>query len=508
MENAIPSPQIPALASRARRPVRKSSWIGAILFLGLAAPAGPLFSQNRSEAGAVDAYFRSLPVYTIPMAEEPAENSFRMAFRVAGPANRRTIVFLHGISGSGYSFASLARELEGGFRLIIVDLPAYGDSFTPRPIDFSYASMMRRLLVLLKAVDALDGALLVGHSTGGALAWHLDLEAACRPAGLVLIDAVTVEYDPDFRIRLAFSLLRASRFFGPIMNLVGNDVLARIIAKGAASKSFKPSPESVERLLPLFTTPARIRVNALWAHQLLDPNVVRSWAPSLAKIEAPVSLIWGREDAVLIPDMAAQAQAHIPRSTAVIIEGAGHSPHGEKPGEVARLIRDFARELPLSEREPRFGPEVQAANSREIVWPTLEMAGSMTHLTLSVSGYPGGGAVDAAAFHLKRGYYSTDYPSQSGSVGLFLEYVGRNGAGDVFAGGQLELVWRGIGGFRAAQGWNLSGGSNASRLTKIGYVPSYAPWVCLGASWFGRETKPGFFLTLELAPRLWKKFLF
>jgi hypothetical protein len=132
----------------------------------------------------------------------------------------------------------------------------------------------------------------------------------------------------------------------------------------------------------------------------------------------------------------------------------------------------------------------------------------MIHFTFSVSRYGGGGLADAAGIHLKRGYYSPDYPGQSGSVGLFLEGLWKSPGRPLFAGFQIEMVWYKAGGFRFARGWTIAGSGRAKALTTLGYVPSYLPWLCLGARWVGPRAKAGFFVTLELAPLLGKAFLF
>ena len=72
----------------------------------------------------------------------------------------------------------------------------------------------------------------------------------------------------------------------------------------------------------------------------------------------------------------------------------------------------------------------------------------------------------------------------------------------------VSMVWYKAGGFRFARGWSIAGGGRAATLTTLGYVPSYLPWLCLGARWIGPRAKAGFFLALELAPLLNRTFLF
>ncbi len=47
----------------------------------------------------------------------------------------------------------------------------------------------------------------------------------------------------------------------------------------------------------------------------------------------------------------------IPGSRGEVIAGAGHSPHQEKPAEVAALIREFCRGLAMADTPARSGPK-------------------------------------------------------------------------------------------------------------------------------------------------------
>ncbi|MGD0783061.1 MAG: alpha/beta fold hydrolase, partial [Candidatus Aminicenantales bacterium] len=207
------------------------SLLGAALTFWLAAvPAAP--AQEKAAAETDESFYRRLPVHKITVDRGSPAGEFDLVFRTAGREGGPILVLLHGISDTGFSFAGLAHELQSDFRMVIVDLPAYGDTFTPQPLDFSYASQTARLRALLEAIGAMDGAVLVGHSTGGALAWHLSLEPGVHPAGLVLIDAITVDYNLPERPRLAFFLARHYLLSGPLFNLIGPRAIAGGIARG------------------------------------------------------------------------------------------------------------------------------------------------------------------------------------------------------------------------------------------------------------------------------------
>lgn len=65
----------------------------------------------------------------------------------------------------------------------------------------------------------------------------------------------------------------------------------------------------------------------------------------LSRISVPTLLAWGAQDAVTPPDVAREFHSLIRGSRLSWIEGCGHAPQVEKPGELARLVADFVRGL-------------------------------------------------------------------------------------------------------------------------------------------------------------------
>jgi pimeloyl-ACP methyl ester carboxylesterase len=66
----------------------------------------------------------------------------------------------------------------------------------------------------------------------------------------------------------------------------------------------------------------------------------------LPHIAVPTLLIWGQFDARSPLIVARQFEEAIPDSTLVVIEGAGHMSHLERPERVNDAVRDFCRAHP------------------------------------------------------------------------------------------------------------------------------------------------------------------
>ncbi len=128
----------------------------------------------------------------------------------AGPP----VLVLHGLLGQGRNWASLARRLAQGRRVLLVDLRNHGRS--PHHPVMSYPAMAADLEALLDR-HGLARAALVGHSMGGKAAMVFALARPERVARLVVVDVAPVDYGPrpDFerylRAMLAIDPARYTR---------------------------------------------------------------------------------------------------------------------------------------------------------------------------------------------------------------------------------------------------------------------------------------------------------
>lgn len=104
------------------------------------------------------------------------------------------VLVLHGLLGQGRNWASLARRLAVGRRVLLVDLRNHGRS--PHSAVMTYPAMAADLAALI-AARRLDRPALVGHSMGGKAAIVL---ACTRPDlvdRLVVVDVAPVDYGPS-----------------------------------------------------------------------------------------------------------------------------------------------------------------------------------------------------------------------------------------------------------------------------------------------------------------------
>ena len=208
--------------------------------------------------------------------------------------------------------------------MIALDLPGHGES--------SKDVGAGDLDLLATTVGAfLDGlgvarAHLVGHSLGGAVAARL---AASRPglvASLALIAPGGFGDEIDGEYIDGFVAAESRRDLKPLLERLFADpelVTRRLVDDVLRMKRIDGVTEALGTLAAAVVPAGR------QADRVAEP---------LAGTGIPVLVVWGSADRI-VP--VGQAQAAPPGARVELLEGAGHSPHMERAGEVNRLLDEF-----------------------------------------------------------------------------------------------------------------------------------------------------------------------
>src|SRR5687768_1651266 len=112
------------------------------------------------------------------------------------PVGAPTLVMLHGFTGSKENWYPLAERLRGRYRLLIPDLPGWGDSERIGGQDYGFVAQSERVAAFIDDVAERPGGevVLLGHSMGGGI---VALTAAGHPQSVArvgLFDAAGVRF--------------------------------------------------------------------------------------------------------------------------------------------------------------------------------------------------------------------------------------------------------------------------------------------------------------------------
>lgn len=243
------------------------------------------------------------------------------------------VVCVPGLGDTRHEFRFLAPQLvAAGYRVVTVDLRGHGESdasFT----DHSRSAVGDDVVALLAEVGGDGPTHLIGCSFGaGAAAWAA-AEVPERIATLTLISPFVRELPVPAMQRLFQSLalrLLLRRPWGPRAWAWWYGKLHR----GAQPDDLHEYRAALARNL---AEPGRLEAAVAMAFAPLAEVEVR-----LPQIEAPTLVVMGSDDPDY-PDPAAEARwiAERLRGDAALLDGAGHYPHAEAPGDTGKAIVSF-----------------------------------------------------------------------------------------------------------------------------------------------------------------------
>jgi len=235
------------------------------------------------------------------------------------------VLLIHGFGGDKNSWLFLQEPLAARHRVYALDLPGHGASAKDVGVGDPAAVLAGAVTGVLDALGA-DRAHLVGHSMGGAVALAVAVGDPGRIASLTLI--APSGFGPEINVGYlrGFAEAQTRRELKPVVGQLFADqslVTRQVVDDLLAYKRLDGVDQALHTLLGV----------------LLDGDTQRTdSAAALAAIggAVPVGVVWGAVDSV-IP--AAQAQS-VTGAVRHLVDGAGHMPHMERPGQVQAAIEE------------------------------------------------------------------------------------------------------------------------------------------------------------------------
>lgn len=246
----------------------------------------------------------------------------------SGPA----IVLLHDGLLPSVSWDEVWQPLTAKYHVIRYDRRGYGRS-APATSLFSPTGDLANVLAHLK----LKHAIIVGSSSGGALAIDFAIEHPGMVDGLFLIGPVVhgMEYSAEFRERAKHNNEPMEREDVRVMarNWSQDKFLVAGTNDKARQKIYEQIVANAEKLK---------NYDAALEETLSPPANQR-----LAQIKAPTVILVGDADIADVQAHARAINAGVPKSERIVVKEAGHLIQIEKPDELVERLRVFVESLKL-----------------------------------------------------------------------------------------------------------------------------------------------------------------
>jgi pyruvate dehydrogenase E2 component (dihydrolipoamide acetyltransferase) len=257
----------------------------------------------------------------VPEVQTADVGGRKVSYAGAG-ADGDVVLLVHGYGGDRNSWLFLQEPLAAKHRVYALDLPGHGTSAKDVG-DGTLEVLADAVVAVLTAVGA-GRAHLVGHSMGGAVALAVAARDPGRIASLTLIAPSGFGPEINAGYLRGFADAQTRRELKPVVGQLFADdhlVTRQLVDDLLAYKRLDGVDEALHTL----------------AGTLLDGDAQRGDSAALVTALAgavPVTVIWGSADRI-IP--AAQAGS-VPGAVRHLVDGAGHMPHMERPGEVQAAI--------------------------------------------------------------------------------------------------------------------------------------------------------------------------
>lgn len=242
------------------------------------------------------------------------------------------VVLLHGTASSLHTWDGWTEKLKENYRVIRLDLPAFGLT-GPRPeADYRIETYARFLDNFLDTVG-IDSLYLAGNSLGGNIAWYYAARHPEKIKKLVLVDPSG--FMQKKALPWVFKLARTPVLNSIIKYFTPKSLIENNLKQVYYDKS-KITPLMIDRYYNL-----TLRTGNRQAFIDRAKTDMKDQSAMLKSLDVPTLILWGKEDSWIPVSDGELFEANMPNAELVVLEKAGHVPMEEKPAESLEPVLKF-----------------------------------------------------------------------------------------------------------------------------------------------------------------------
>lgn len=304
--------------------------VGAIIDTALA----PTTTQTKSELMTAVAAEHKLPAHWRSYWLSEQTHGTRIFLADAGKTNAPIILLVHGLGQNGLrDWLSIVPELEKHYRVIMIDLPGFANSPSPK-IKLS-PTYYADLLHFVKPYFSNKPISVIGHSMGGAVTLRYAQRYPADIDQIALIDAAGILQRTAFVKHSATDRIPVNPDFVP------NALLTYAVGLQDFSNNL------IEKMLRLPDPTSLLGKSEIaWGTTLQSyPNInaalslsEEDFSSAIFEQTRPVTILWGSKDLVAPPRTGQLLAANLATSELTVIESAGHVPMASHAKEVSQWL--------------------------------------------------------------------------------------------------------------------------------------------------------------------------
>ncbi len=235
------------------------------------------------------------------------------------------LILFHSLLSDRASFERIVPKLSECFRVIVPELPGFGQS---APANGGLAAVATRMADAVRDGAGGEDAIVLGNGYGGFVALQMAIDHPKTATKLVLADCGAAFSEPG---RQAFrNMAAASAAKG--LSVITDVAMRRLFAADFQEKN----PDLMrDRREAFLRTDADVFQEACNALAGLDLR------PRLSQVKVPVLVLVGEHDEATPPPMSHELAAGLPDARLTVLAGCAHVPQLQSPELFLNAIEEF-----------------------------------------------------------------------------------------------------------------------------------------------------------------------